>query len=152
MSLQKSVLEVIINSVTSLLASTFGSDYSIYIDERDQGFNRPAIFVFATKSNQNLSIMGIRDDSYLLEVIFYPEDKKTPNIGLIEANEVLQDNLRVITLTNGDKIRGVGINSVYNDGALHFFIEYRVRWYTSTADQPKMESFGQNISLADKDG
>lgn len=60
----------------------------------------------------------------------------------------MMDVLEIITLPNGDLIRGTGMNYEVVDGVLHFFVSYNLTLLRPTEDTP-METLAVDVGTTE---
>lgn len=104
------------------LDATFGSDYTVYVEDVPQEFKTPAFFIALLDP----SMEQLRGERYKLTL---PFDIHYFGSGNMEAHSTLSKlmkDMEYITLVNTDTLRGTNMNGQIVDGVLHFFVNYNV--------------------------
>ncbi|MCI8336494.1 MAG: hypothetical protein HFI72_04980 [Peptococcaceae bacterium] len=113
----------IIKSIRMKLSAAFGDGYEIYEHDFKQGLTGPCFFISIYKSELS-SLLGQRAMRKASVVIHYvPLDTNT-NGDILTVAEELLEMLQLITLQNGDMLRGTGIRYEIAEGRLQFFIDF----------------------------
>lgn len=117
---------ITINSlITSLfikLSQEFDDDINIYSENVEQGFDKPCFFIEAVNSS-NKNLLGkryLRKNSF--DIKYFPEVES--NNGMQEIASTLYDVLEILTLENGEKVRGTKMSHKVLDGVLHFYVNF----------------------------
>ena len=117
---------ITINSlITSLfikLSQEFDDHINIYSENVEQGFDKPCFFI-ASVNSSNKNLLGkryLRKNSF--DIKYFPEVEN--NNEMQEIASTLYDVLEILTLENGDKIRGTKMNHKVLDGVLHFYVNF----------------------------
>ena len=103
------MLNEIIQGVSMKLNATFGDKYRFYQNDVRQGFKPPCFFLAVL----NPEIAPLAGRQYInrnpLDVRFFPKDQRN-NAEMFTVAAEMMDVLEIITLPNGDLIRGTGMN------------------------------------------
>lgn len=115
----------IMDAVTRRLFELFGSGYTIYTDNVEQGLEEPCFFVsFLKPSNEPL--LGRRYRRiYGMGIQYFPQDGQ-PAKELGRVTERLMDGMEYITLADGSLRRGREMSASTADGVLTFLVTYDV--------------------------
>jgi hypothetical protein len=124
------------------LNGAFGDDCKIYKNDVEQGLEEPCFLILTL----NPSRTPMPNRRYLLrhpfDIHFFPA-RPDDNGALHDAAERMADALEVITLANGDTVRGTDVNFTVQDRVLHFFISYNV-CAVRPYDPEEMETYELN--------
>ena len=111
-------------------------DANIYTEPVEQDLVEPAFYIHNIDVNQSNLIAGRARQSMPFEVVYFPLN------GVSDINATLPEllvALRLITLENGQKLRGNSIKGQTIDDQLHVFADYDVTVSIVAAPVDKME-------------
>lgn len=115
----------LIKGVSIKLNATFGDGYEIYVKDVKQGLKEPCFFI-AVLQPERRPMLGLRSfQTNPFDIHYFPEDE-TDNGEMIGVAEQMMDALEMITLLNGDLIRGTNRKYEIVDGVLHFFVNFNM--------------------------
>lgn len=115
----------LIKGVSIKLNATFGDGYEIYVKDVKQGLKEPCFFI-AVLQPERRPMLGPRSfQTNPFDIHYFPEDE-TDNGEMIGVAERMMDALEMITLLNGDLIRGTNRKYEIVDGVLHFFVNFNM--------------------------
>lgn len=141
------MLNEIIQGVSMKLNATFGSKYRFYQNDVRQGFKPPCFFL-AVLNPEIAPLVGHR---YInrnpLDVRFFPKDQRN-NAEMFAVAAEMMEELEVITLPNGDLVRGTGMNYEVVDGVLHFFVSYNLTLIRPT-ENISMENLAVDVGTTE---
>ena len=130
----------ILDGISKAIGDTFGDIYKIYGDEEtEQGVERPCFFISLVTSSTKNEPSKRYLDLNTFEISFFPAAKKS-RAEMHTVGDALKNILKVLTLLNGTKLRGVNVHVEVVDGALHFFVTYQAYTSTPNTEEP-MEAF-----------
>ena len=112
----------IINGIAIAIHAQF-PDANIYTEPVEQGLVEPAFYIHSINVDQSNLIAGRARQSMPLEVVYFPLN------GVTDINTTLPEllvGLRLITLENGQRLRGNNIKGQTIDDQLHVFADYDV--------------------------
>lgn len=125
----------LIDGISIKINQVFGNEYKIYSEDVKQGLNEPCFFIFTLNpsNNQMLGLRSFRITPF--DIHYFPKNKKESNLEMQEVASKLYEALDMITLINGDKVRGTNMNHEVVDDVLHFFVNYNV--FVKKIEEPK---------------
>lgn len=120
------MLNEILDGVNQKLKELFGDNTVIYTDAVEQGLKEPCFFVGFLEPSEK-PVMGRRYYRNIGVFIQYlPGRPAQMNRELYRTADILTDGMEMITLKNGDLIRGTNRSSKVLDGVLNFFVDYNL--------------------------
>ncbi len=111
-------------SISRAIFGEFGEGYNIYTEDTEQELEEPCFFIQCI----NPKISLFRGKRYLREnqfaIQYFPESKEYRQecLSIIDR---LYSALRLIDY-EGRRLRGVGVDTIINDGVLTFYINYNI--------------------------
>lgn len=118
------MIKAIRYGIASTMYEKFGEKYNIYIDKIEQGYQNPCFFVSLVDWYSEPMLMGREKVHTQYNITFFPENEEEPTDECYEMIRNLKDCLRIITLENGDKFRGIDMDAKVVDGLLQFYVTY----------------------------
>ena len=113
----------LIASLSLKLRQEYGDGINIYSENAEQGFIKPCFFIgVLNPSSKNL--LGQRYfRKYPFDITYFPEIENSNNeMQAIASN--LYEIMDIITLNNGDKVRGRKMHHEVTGGSLHFYVDF----------------------------
>ncbi|MGE4214849.1 MAG: DUF6838 family protein [Anaerotignaceae bacterium] len=101
------------------------SDYRLYTESIEQGFEEPCFFVSLINHTQKQRFANRYKEIYLFEVIYYPSVGGNKNEECLAVAEGLFELLEYISAED-DLLRGTNLSSKITEGVLHFYVEYNM--------------------------
>lgn len=134
----------IFEGVSIALHSAYGDEAEIYFStDVQQGLKAPC-FLITSISIDRKQITGRRYRQNLpLDISYFPLKQKD-NAIMRSIGEVLFDVLEVITLSDGDMLRGRDMSYKITGGVLHFLVTYSAH-LRRVEDLPEMEKLKTDI-------
>lgn len=144
---QKLTMEgnTILDSVISAIHGAF-PDIDIYDETINQGCKYPYFMVLCEDFTENKLMRENYLQSFIISVLY--QYKQIPETYYIKGNEVgykLAEILRLITLPNGDKLRGNNINWYPENQKLEFYINYDIKVASEKEIVPKQMTQKVNV-------
>ena len=136
----------ILDGITNALYAKFGSKYSIYTEDRQQGTEKPCFFVSCVSERR---LGGRRKLENKFTVQYFPCTDEPER----ECNEIkgrLVSALEYIKNADGDLMEGTKISSEPTDGFLTMFVNYDCYAVQAVQGEPRMEKL--NVEGGLKDG
>ena len=126
---QKLTMEgnTILNSVIRKIHGAFPT-IDIYSELINQGCDYPYFMVLCEDFSQKKLMRGNYLQSFIISVLY--QYKELPETSYTDSNEIgykLSDILELITLPNGDLLRGTDINWYPDNQKLEFYINYNIK-------------------------
>lgn len=117
------MIQDIINAIAISLKTEFGSGYSIYTENIEQGLREPAFSIVLLESI-NEQIVGVRyKRTSAFDVHYFPKDKLNAKRECIDVAERLTLCLEFIKSVD-NIYHMIKMNYEIVDGVLHFFVTY----------------------------
>lgn len=127
----------ILNALTRKLKETFG--IKVYINQVPQNFEEPCFFVHVI-STDKIQIVDLRYKAVVVFGIDYIADENKKNSREIyDMIEKLNSITNLITLENGDIMRGTERKTEIQDGNMHSFIQFSY-FINGKRENDKMEN------------
>ena len=130
--------------IASALNEKFGEEYNVYFDEIEQGYENPCFFVYLVDWYSDELIMGREKVHTQFNVTFFPRNEEEPTEECYETIQKLKECLRMITLKDGDKHRGIDMDAKVVDGLVQFYVTYNFETI-EREDGDSMESYEERI-------
>lgn len=130
------MIEQIITGMATKIASLY-PDCTVYTEPVEQGLVEPAFYIHCIDVDQRDRIAGRFIHSMPFEVVYFPLN------GLADIYTTIQTltpALRLLTLPDGTKIRGIEINGKPIDGEGHIFVTYDATLYIQGPPVAKMQT------------
>lgn len=138
------MLDEILQAVAAALYGAYGDKAEIFRDEIRQGL-RPPCFFLGVLQPDITPLLGRRSLYRCpLDIQYFPPDPQSPGPSYAVAEE-LAGLLRFISLPDGSKLQGRGINFELEDGVLHFFVTYALTLLRPADPVPAMETLETKI-------
>lgn len=116
----------ILDGISIKLNQVFGSSYEIYGDtDVVQGLETPCFFIAVLQPSQNQMVGKRYFRQYPFDIHYFPSNEGD-NVECLNVAEQLYEALELITLVNGDALRGTSMNYEIVDKVLHFKVNYNM--------------------------
>lgn len=132
----------IIDGISKALYKEFGDKYEIYTEEMEQGLQEPCFSIVCIKPTNNLfrGNKYYRQNQFCIHYFPSTSDKRQ------ECQEVLEKLYQILEYIEIEddkkkKIMGNGMNAEFDDGVLHFFINYNMFVYKEEDKETPMENY-----------
>lgn len=144
---QKLTMEgnTILNSVIRTISGAF-PDVDIYNETVNEGCEFPYFMVLCEDFTQEKLMRKNYLQSFVISVLY--QYKELPETYYTDSNEIgykLSDILELITLPNGDKLRGNSINWYPDNQKLEFYINYDIKVAKEKQPVPKQMKNSVNV-------
>lgn len=133
----------VIDAISIKLHGTFGDEYTIYDDAVPQNFKEPAFFILPLEPNLSKLIGNRYLNTLPFDIHYFGKGSRDAYTML----EKLMIEMEFITCTNGDLLHGTRMSGHYEDGVLHFFINYNFHILKVTEQEDSMEGLSIEGSL-----
>lgn len=124
------MINKIVDGISKAINEEFGDDYEIYTEEVEQGLKEPCFSIVCIEPTNNL----FRQNKYFRKnpcCIHYFPSSKEKRLECYKVLERLYISMEYIEIeenfenkTIKSKVMGTNMNGVYDDGVLHFFVNY----------------------------
>lgn len=142
------MVNAIVLGIAQKIRTVFNaSEYRLYTENVEQGFNEPCFFVQLLSHTQKQRIANRYKETYCFEVAYYPPDGGNKNKECLTVAEGLDELLEYIS-ADGDLLRGTNLSFKITEGILHFYVEYTmfaVREQESEANMEEVIVYGKTI-------
>lgn len=115
----------LIIAISIKLNATFGDGFRVYKDDVEQGLQEPCFFISTLKPSLKPLLGGRAFQTNPFDIHYFPQNAGD-NGELFSIAEQLLDVLEMITLQDGDRIRGTDRSYEIMDGVLHFFVQFNM--------------------------
>lgn len=133
----------VIDAIAVKLHEAFDDGYTIYDDAVPQNFREPAFFILLLEPNLSKLIGNRYLNTLPFDIHYFGQGSRDAYAVL----EKLMVEMEFITCTNGDMLHGTKMNGHYEDGVLHFFVNYNFHVLKVTEREDSMEGLSINGSL-----
>ena len=138
------MFEEIVEGISCKLNAIFGTGYQIYSDEVKQGLQEPC-FSIELLQPQRVSLLSSRyKQTAPFDISYFPKTDGDSSELLGVADKLL-DQMEIITLSNGDMLRGMDMSTQTVDGVLHFHIIYNLILRKAEAAAEPMKAAEINV-------
>lgn len=120
------MLNDLLDGVNRRLKELFGPETVIYTDAVEQGLKEPCFFVGFLEPSEKQVVGRRYYRSIGMYIQYLPGRPSQINRELYRTADILTDGMEMITLKNGDLIRGTNRSSKVSDGVLNFFVDYNL--------------------------
>lgn len=143
-----------VNEITNGIALSLTKacpNYKIYIDDVQQGLNRPCFFIALVEANQTQHLGRRLWREHLFDIHYFPK-KEDDNREINAVLDTLRLCLRYVAVKedNGQGeglVRGTDMRHEVVDSVLHFFVNYNVFVLLPAPDDPYMETLDHVVTL-----
>lgn len=147
---QKLTIEgnTILDSVIQAIVKAF-PDIDVFQETINQGCKYPYFMVFCEDFSEQKLMRKNYLQSFIISVLY--QYKKTPETSYYNFNEIgykLADILELITLPNGDTLRGYNKNWYPDNQKLEFYINYDIK--VAKEQEPKPKQMTQTVNVYKK--
>lgn len=139
----------ILDGITNALYTEFGSKYSIYTEDRQQGTEKPCFFVSCVSGSDERCLGSRRKLENKFTVQYFPCTDE-PERECNGIKDRLVSALEYIKNADGDLMEGTKISSEPTDGFLTMFVNYDCYAVQAVQGEPRMEKL--NVEGGLKDG
>lgn len=115
----------LITAISIKLNTTFGDRFKVYKNDVKQGLKEPCFLIATLKPSLKPLLGGRSFKENPFDLHYFPKDDGD-NGEMLAVAERLMDALGVVTMQNGDLIRGTNMNYEIVDGVLHFFVNFNM--------------------------
>lgn len=144
---QKLTIEgnTIIDAVIGAIISAF-PDVDVYDETINEGCKYPYFMVTVDDFSEQKLMRENYLQTFIISVLYQYKD--LPETSYSDFNPVgykLSDALRLITLSNGEKVRGYNINFYPDNQKLEFYINYDVK--VAKEQEPKVKQMHRKVNV-----
>lgn len=136
----------VLDSVIKAISKEF-TDIPIYQEKVNEGCKYPYFMVYCEDFSQNKLMRKNYLQNFIISVIY--QYKPVPESYYYDSNEIaykLTEILEIITLENGDKLRGTNINWYPDNQKMEFYINYSIKVATEETEiKPKQMTQQVNV-------
>lgn len=130
----------VLNAITTLLGTNFGTGYRYYVENVEQGLTKPAFHVSFLETFSRSRGTVLYDRTFPVVVHFFTDQKENTITECYKMAEILSELLELITI-EGKLVRGRDISWNITDDVLQFFITYEFATQKITDVETNMDEF-----------
>jgi hypothetical protein len=113
----------VLNAITTLLGTNFGTGYRYYVENVEQGLTKPAFHVSFLETFSRSRGTVLYDRTFPMVIHFFTDKKENKITECYKMAEILSELLELISV-EGKLVRGRDISWNITDDVLQFFITY----------------------------
>ena len=114
----------IVDGISVALSDAFDG-ITIYSESVAQGLQEPCFFILNLTAEE-VRLLGNRAKRNIaFDIHYFPKSKVAPKSECQTVAERLYPVMREVTLLDGSKVLGLGLNHEIVDGVLHFNVEFK---------------------------
>lgn len=132
------MINSIIRAISIALNAEFGSGYTIYAEDVEQGLKEPCFFISCISHSHKLYLgkRYFRENQFCIQ--YFPPSGQQGAEECHETAERLEACLEYLEVSGG-LIRGTAMHYEISDGILHFFVNYDCFVRSAAEQQDAME-------------
>ena len=134
------------NGIKDALVARFDESHNVYYDAVEQGFENPCFFISLVDWYSDPLIMGREKWHTQYNITFYPQNEDEPTDECYGMIPVLKELLRMITLENGDVLRGIDMDAKVADGLLQFYVTYKFETIERSESSDAIEGYTEGVN------
>lgn len=139
------MVNLILNSVTKQLGTTFGNSYRYYVEDVEQGLKKPCFTVDALIPLQRSKSPLLYDRTMPIVVHYFSDNKTDIKNHYYSMGEQIVECLEYLPF-EGSKLLGENISWQIVDDVLQVFITYKFTTQKVAESQDKFESIYARIT------
>ena len=139
------MVNLILNSVTKQLGTTFGNSYRYYVEDVEQGLKKPCFTVDALIPLQRSKSPLLYDRTMPIVVHYFSDNKTDIKNHYYSMGEQIVECLEYLPF-EGSKLLGENISWQIVDDVLQVFITYKFTTQKVAESQDKFESIYAQIT------
>ena len=147
------MINKIIDGISKAINEEFGDDYKIYTEEIEQGLTEPCFSIVSLKPTNNLFRQNKYFRQYPFCIHYFPSsnEKKLECQKVLERLYLSMEYIEIEEIFEGNKTisktMGTEMNGEYDDGVLHFFVNYDMYVNKMEEKTTPMDSYGYNTDV-----
>ena len=124
------MINKIIDGISKAINKEFGDDYEIYTEEIEQGLKEPCFSIVCVNPTNNLFRHNryFRKNKFCIHYFPSSKEKRLECQQILEKLYLILEYIEIKEIferkTITSKTMGTEMNGEYDDGVLHFFINY----------------------------
>lgn len=124
------MISKIIDAISKAIYKEFGDKYEIYTEEVEQGLKEPCFSIICVKPTNNLFRQNkyFRKNQFCIHYFPSTSEKRSECFEVLERLYIAMEYIEIEETFEGSttksKTMGTEMNGIYDDGVLHFFINY----------------------------
>ena len=139
------MVNTLFNAVTKQLGTTFGLDYSYYVENVEQGLTKPCFTIDTITLTERSKAFKLYDRTFPLVIHYFSDSKNELKKDCYSMAERVLECLEYIPFED-TILRGEDISWQITDGVLQIFITYRFTTVMSQETEDNMESILENVT------
>lgn len=146
------MINKIVDGISKAINKEFGNNYEIYTDGVEQGLNEPCFSIVSLKPTNNLFKQNkyYRTNPFCIHYFPSSKEKRTECQQIIEKLYLALEYIEIEETFNDNKIKsnvmGTEMNAEYDDGVLHFFVNYNM-YVEKLEEKTPMDSYDYNTDV-----
>ena len=147
------MINKIVDGISKAINEEFGDDYEIYTAEIEQGLEALFFAIATVEPTNNLFKPNkyFRKNPFCIHYFPSSKDKKNECYAVLErmylAMEYIEIKETLDGVTTTSKVMGTNMNGVYDDGILHFFVNYDMFVNKIEDAQTPMDSYDYKADI-----
>lgn len=147
------MINKIIDGISKAINEEFGDDYEIYTEEIEQGLEEPCFSITTVEPTNELFRLNkyFRKNPFCIHYFPSSKDKKNECYKVLERMYLSMEYIEIEETFDGvttkSKVMGTNMNGVYDDGVLHFFVNYDMYVNKVEDAQTPMDSYDYNADV-----
>ena len=147
------MINKIVDGISKAINEEFGDNYEIYTEEIEQGLKEPCFSIATVEPTNDL----FRQNKYFRKnpfcIHYFPSSKEKKNecYAVLERMYISLEYIEIEEKFDGvimkSKVMGTNMNGIYDDGVLHFFVNYDMFVNKIEDAQTPMDSYDYNTDV-----
>lgn len=129
-----------VNAISVRLNEIFGDEYTVYLEQVEQGLQTPCFFIQPLDASDKNMIDNRKYRTSGFAIVFIPSDKKGHREQFVEVADKLFDNFDSFELSDGVVLSTFDRNINILDDVLHFTVLFKYYKYAEKAAEDMQES------------
>lgn len=141
------MINSVLNAVTKQLGTTFGDSYHYYVEDVEQGFNKPCFNIAMRLPLQRSKSSVLYDRTFPMVIHWFGDSKTDIKKECYAMSEQIIECLEYLPFQN-TLIRGEDISTQIVEDVLQVFITYRFTTKRVTETESSMENILESVTHA----
>lgn len=146
------MINKIIDGISKAINKEFGNGYEIYTEEIEQGLQEPCFSIICIKPTNNLFRPNkyFRQNQFCIHYFPSSNEKRNECQSILERMYLALEYIEIEENFDGNKIKsktmGTNMNGEYDNGVLHFFVNYDM-YVDKFEEKTPMNSYDYNTDV-----
>lgn len=147
------MINKIIDGISKAINEEFGDSYEIYTEEVEQGLQEPCFSIICVEPKSDLFRQNKyhRQNQFCIHYFPSSKDKRNECFSVLERLYLAMEYITIEETIGGETVesttRGTKMNGVYDDGVLHFFVNYDMFVNKVEDTETPMDSYDYNADI-----